>query len=234
MAYKAIRNHPLICSCTILIVFITSLVTITQFFHPELLHLLRRNPEKLASGEWWRLITPLLVHSDGWTQYVFNIVCITIIGFDTERLYGKLNFLFLYFIGGFTGEIAGYLWEPYGAGASVGLCGLLGGLFVLLLSRTHLSKPFVSILSLYIIVGLISFTLANVYISIGLFALVAILTAIVMKQAHAEKFLGILSSIGGLIGGLILFLYHDIHGAAILGGAFTACILLFLQTKTCN
>src|SRR5699024_6052159 len=93
---------------------------------------------------------------------------------------------------------------------------------------------FVSILSLYIIVGLISFTLANVYISIGLFALVAILTAIVMKQAHAEKFLGILSSIGGLIGGLILFLYHDIHGAAILGGAFTACILLFLQTKTCN
>ncbi|NRT70176.1 hypothetical protein [Clostridium beijerinckii] len=50
---------------TIAIALITSIVTISQFVNPQVLSILRRNPESLLSGQWWRIITPLLVHSDG-------------------------------------------------------------------------------------------------------------------------------------------------------------------------
>src|SRR5690625_5488679 len=68
------------------IVVVTSIVTLFQFAHPEVLSILRRDPESLASGEWWRMITPLLVHADGWGQYIFNVACIVIIGSEVERL----------------------------------------------------------------------------------------------------------------------------------------------------
>ena len=62
---KTIKNNKFFLSLTMVIVLITSIVTIFQFFQPEVLNILRRDPERLASGEWWRIITPLLVHSDG-------------------------------------------------------------------------------------------------------------------------------------------------------------------------
>lgn len=225
-----IKHNNYFYSLTMVIVLITSIVTIFQFFHPEVLSILHRDPAGLASGEWWRIISPLLVHADGWGQYIFNIACIIIIGIEVERLYGKANFLFLYLVGGLIGEIAGYAWEPYGAGASVGFCGLLGGLYIILLiSRKKVSNPLFPVLSLYIVVGLVSFANERIYVSIGLFIMVAVLTAIIMKRKNPIKLLGILSSIGGFIGGLTLLVFHDIHGAAILGGAFTAATLFLIQ-----
>ena len=185
---KTIKNNKFFLSLTMVIVLITSIVTIFQFFQPEVLNILRRDPERLASGEWWRIITPLLVHSDGWGQYIFNIVCIIVIGIEVERLYGKIDFLFLYLAGGLIGEIAGYAWEPYGAGASVGLCGLLGGLYIItLISRKKVANPLSLLLSLYIVVGLVSFASGRIYVSIGLFIMVGVLTGIIMKRKNPEK-----------------------------------------------
>ena len=227
---KTIKNNKFFLSLTMVIVLITSIVTIFQFFQPEVLNILRRDPERLASGEWWRIITPLLVHSDGWGQYIFNIVCIIVIGIEVERLYGKIDFLFLYLAGGLIGEIAGYAWEPYGAGASVGLCGLLGGLYIItLISRKKVANPLSLLLSLYIVVGFVSFASGRIYVSIGLFIMVGVLTGIIMKRKNPEKLLGTLSSIGGFIGVITLLVFHDIHGAAILGGSLTAVILFSLQ-----
>lgn len=180
-------------SMTMAVIAITSVVTILQFIYPQILIILRRNPTALGAGEWWRIITPMLVHADGWGQYVFNIAGITIIGIEVERSYGKIRFLILYLTGGLIGEIAGYAsWDPYGAGASVGLCGLLGGLFVVMISEKRYLNPIFTMLSLYIVVGLIGFASERIYVSLGLFIVVAILMAIIMQRTNRAKLLGIL------------------------------------------
>lgn len=229
MNYKIIKNNRFFYSLTMVIVVVTSIVTLFQFAHPNVLNMLRRDPEALASGEWWRMITPLLVHADGWGQYIFNVACIAIIGSEVERLYGRVHLLVLYLSGGLIGGVAGYAWEPYGAGASVGFCGLLGGFYLILISRRKISNPFFVMLSLYIVVGLLGFASGKVNVFIGLSVTVAVLVHIIMKQKDSERLLGIISGLGGFIGALTLLVMHDIHGAAILGGAFTVVILFCIQ-----
>ena len=121
---------------TLAIIAVTSAVTLLQFVYPEVLTMLRRNPSALAEGEWWRMVTPLLVHADGWWQYVLNMFFLAIIGVAAERIFSRFRFIILYLMGGLVGEIVAYAaWDPYGAGASVGFCGLLGGLCAVMLSR---------------------------------------------------------------------------------------------------
>ncbi len=113
---------------TTAILLVTGIFTALQFPFPGVLEALRRNPQALASGEWWRFISPLLVHADGWSQIIFNFTAIAVFGILAERIFGHWRWLLLYLVGGIAGEIAGYAWQPFGAGASVGLFGLLGGL----------------------------------------------------------------------------------------------------------
>lgn len=119
------RRFPI---CTTSVFVVTGIITTLQFFFPEVLANLRRSPDMVSSGEWWRFVTPLFVHSEGWPQIVFNGMCLAILGPIVERRYGSYRWLVLYFVAGFVGELAGLAWKPTGAGASVACCGLLGGL----------------------------------------------------------------------------------------------------------
>ncbi|MDY0410150.1 rhomboid family intramembrane serine protease [Virgibacillus soli] len=222
------KMHKSFYPMTMFIVAMTSIVTILQFIYPEILNIFRRDPVGLAAGEWWRVITPLLVHADGWWQYVFNIASIIIVGSEVERLYGGVKLLILYLAGGLIGEIVGYAsWDPYGAGASVGLCGLIGGLFVVMLSRERKIHIAPAMLSLYIIVGLVGIASEEIYVLIGLFIVASIVMAIIIRQKLA-KLSDILFGLGGLLGGVTLLVFRDIHGAAILGGSVTAIILILV------
>jgi len=126
---------------TLTLLAITGLITGLQFVFPEILTALRRSPDALRAGEWWRIITPLFVHAEGWPQILFNFTAIAIVGTIVERIYGSRLWLLFYFAGGLTGEIAGYAWKPHGAGASVGGAGLLGALALWLLSRKTPIQP---------------------------------------------------------------------------------------------
>jgi membrane associated rhomboid family serine protease len=107
----------------------TALITALQFIFPEILSEFRRNPAALRAGEWWRVVTPLFVQAEGWIQAGINGVGALIFLPLGEKLYGK-RFLVLYFVSGLVGEIAGYFWNPDGAGSSVGIAGVIGALFV--------------------------------------------------------------------------------------------------------
>lgn len=131
---------------TIAILVVTVILTGLQFVYPQVLDTLRRNPTALAAGEWWRMVTPLFVHSDGWLQILFNLIGIIVAAPFVERFYGSLYFLVLYFIPGLVGEITGYMWEPTGAGASVGLAGLVGSIFALALWKPAPFPPLTRIL----------------------------------------------------------------------------------------
>jgi len=119
---------------TISVLVVTGTFTALQFAYPPLLAALRRTPDVFSQHEWWRLITPILVHDGGWRQIAFNFSATLIAGWIVERLYSRGQWLVLYFLGALAGEFAGLAWQPYGAGNSVAGAGLLGGIAVWLLT----------------------------------------------------------------------------------------------------
>ena len=120
---------------TLAVLFITGIATLLQFCFPVFIATLERTPNMLAAGQWWRLITPILINPEGWSQIVFNLFGIAIIGFLVGRMFGSVRWLILYLAGAVVGELAGSVWKPAGAGSSVAICGLLGGLAAWLLWR---------------------------------------------------------------------------------------------------
>ncbi|MFW2488712.1 rhomboid family intramembrane serine protease [Clostridium chromiireducens] len=170
---------------TVCIICITTVFTLLQFIYPQMLSSLRRNPTALYSGQWWRLFTPLLVHSDknAWVQFIINMLGIAVLGTAVERLVGRYKFLLLYLAGGLAGEIAGYCgWDPFGAGASVGLCGLLGGLFILFIKGKSKMTPIIPVISLYFIVGLLGNASGSYVFTILICLSVSALQILAMKN----------------------------------------------------
>lgn len=220
---------------TVIIIFITSITTIFQFIDPQILAMLRRNPEALLAGQWWRIVTPLLVHSDGVLQFIINIIGIGVFGFAAERIFGSSKIIILYLAGGLAGEIIGYIgWDPFGAGASVGWCGILGGLiFWVFKNKNYKSNKIVLIFALYYIAGLIMNALRNYIVGAILFIVVISLQAFTLRQKNKNESTNLLIGLYGICGGLILIFLHDIHGAAIICGVCTAYILTaLLMNKT--
>ncbi len=126
------RHIPI---ATLVVLTATTIVSIAQFYQPSLLDLLGRRPGALADREWWRLVTPLFVHSAGWPHLLINLAWISLVGTVVERLMGSSRWLALYFVPGVVGELIGMAWKPHGGGASLGGSGLLGALFAWLLLR---------------------------------------------------------------------------------------------------
>jgi len=120
---------------TMAVLAVTALVTGAQFVWPQVLETLRRTPDALAAGQWWRTFSPLFVHAYGWPHLLFNLVWIGAAGVLVERRFGHIRWLILYFVPGVIGEFIGFVWDPHAAGASLGGCGLLGGLAAWLVLR---------------------------------------------------------------------------------------------------
>jgi rhomboid protease GluP len=118
---------------TVVVLTATTIVTVGQFFQPAVFDLLGRRPGALVGREWWRIVTPLFVHSAGWPHLVFNLAWISLVGTVVERRFGSRRWLVLYFVPGIIGELIGLTWKPHGGGASLGGSGLLGALCAWLL-----------------------------------------------------------------------------------------------------
>lgn len=96
-------------------------------------------PERIAAGEWYRLITPMFLHApDSIVHIGFNSYALYLFGPNMEQALGKRRFLILYLIAGFTGSAASYTFGSciaVGVGASGAIFGVLGGLLVFLYNR---------------------------------------------------------------------------------------------------
>jgi rhomboid protease GluP len=126
---KSIDNRHLPVA-TLAILILTAIVTSLQFFYPEIINILSRDPNALLAGQWWRLISPIFINPEGWNQIIFNFYLLIFFGILVEKFYGSISWIIFYFAAGFTGEIAGYLWQPYSGGSSVAIMGLIGAMLV--------------------------------------------------------------------------------------------------------
>ncbi|MEV0148407.1 MULTISPECIES: rhomboid family intramembrane serine protease [unclassified Nonomuraea] len=120
---------------------VTALTTAAGYLVPGFAQALARS-NAFFHGEWWRLITPILVNPEGWHQVVFNGVMLLVAGIAAERTFGRARWAALYLAGGLAGNAVGYVTSHYSAGSSVAVAGLAGGLAAWALSgRAGLPVP---------------------------------------------------------------------------------------------
>jgi len=170
---------------------------------------LRRDPAALSAGEWWRVVTPLVVQDGGLTGTVFNLASLAIVGTVAERLLGSGRWLVQYAVGGLAGEAAGYAWTPHGAGNSVAVCGLAGGLLALMLALGRRTPRVVVPVAVW-------YTFAIVVDAVA--TAVGAAAAAPHRDRGAERVLAVacLAAAAAITG------IRNLHGVALLAGACAA------------
>jgi rhomboid protease GluP len=96
--------------------------------------------EAIDAGQWWRLLTPMVLHG-GLTHLLFNSWAMYVLGTEAEQVYGTLRFLTIYLLSGLAGSIASYVFNP--AVLSVGASGAIFGLLGALAAFAFTSRSFV-------------------------------------------------------------------------------------------
>lgn len=212
---------------TILVLAVVIVASVVALIRPEVLDALRRDPDAIASGQWWRLVTALFVHADGVTALVFNAVGIALIGGAFEQRFGSRRFLLVYFIGGLAGQIAGYRWDPYGAGASVAMFSLVGAWAAYTL-RYRQSIPLLALIyALYELAAYAGSLIGGPASTIVLIVVLAIAFNLLLRRGHADlRLLSRLTAFVAIAVGLLLTVLQDNHGPPILIGALLAMALL--------
>jgi membrane associated rhomboid family serine protease len=119
-----LRRTPVL---TAALVVVTAVVSVAGLLSPPLLAALQRAPAGLH-GQAWRWVTSLLVQDGGVFGTVSNLAFLLVIGAAAEQVLPRRAMLGLYLTAGLVGQAAGYLWQPFGAGNSVAICGLAGAL----------------------------------------------------------------------------------------------------------
>lgn len=145
---------------TYLILFINLLVFIASMWlgkngsQEVLLRMGAKYNPRIWMGESWRLLTPLFLHA-GLAHFLLNSFALFQLGRVVERLFGKLRFVFLYFLSGLLGSALGTILRPevISVGASGALFGLLGALIYFSLRKPVTARRFFGS-SLWVVLGI--------------------------------------------------------------------------------
>ncbi len=170
------------------IIGITVVVSLLASNGSDLQALLMLDKQALAAGEWWRLVTPVLVHG-GLLHLLFNMYFLYLVGPLVEQLYGSARFVLLYVLTAAAGSAASFLFG--GSAPSVGASGAIFGLCGVLLVVSAVHRPVLDRRGRAIMSQIGFLVVLNLIIGFGFGALVA---ANIDNAAH----------VGGLLAGLWL------------------------------
>jgi membrane associated rhomboid family serine protease len=112
------------------ILILTALVFLGQILMPRLGDLLAMRPSFIIAGEWWRLVTPMLVHA-GVFHLLMNGYVLYAIGPAVEDRFGPPRFVVVYVVAGIAGSVFSFAFNgcfTSGVGASGAILGLIGAL----------------------------------------------------------------------------------------------------------
>ncbi|MEO8243935.1 MAG: rhomboid family intramembrane serine protease [bacterium] len=129
---------------TLAVAVLTSAGFVTQLLESGALEALQRNGSAIAAGQWWRLLTALLVQDGGWAGFVSNLAGLVLIGASAEQLISRRAWTALYLVPAFIVELIALRWQPVGGGNSVAWMALAGAMWILALR--HKGGPGLSLL----------------------------------------------------------------------------------------
>jgi rhomboid protease GluP len=123
---------------TLGVLVLLALALAAQIAVPGLLTLFERDGNAIARGDYYRLSTALWFQDGGLAGGAFNLTMLLVVGASAERLWNRWAWLLLYFGVGWSIECLALWWQPVGAGNSIAVCGLAGGLLAPSLIRPRL------------------------------------------------------------------------------------------------
>jgi membrane associated rhomboid family serine protease len=140
------------------ILILNVVVYAAQQLEPSLTGRFGLFPPAIADGEWWRLFTPMVLHSpDSALHLLMNSFVLWVYGPHVERVLGTMRFVAMYVIAGFAGSVASYAFSPariLGVGASGAIFGVAGALLVMLYRRRSSSFVYAEMRNLMLFIGL--------------------------------------------------------------------------------
>ena len=151
------------------IIVLNVVVFVAQNLIPGLTTHFASFPIAIANGEWWRLLTPMFLHSTGFIFHILmNMYVLYIFGPQVEEAFGTARFVVMYLVAGFFASAASYALGPcsvFGVGASGAIFGVVGVLLIFLYRRR--SSQFVAgyLRQLLFFVGInavLGFAIANI------------------------------------------------------------------------
>ena len=117
----------------------TLAVSVAALASPALMQAMTRDLTRLRAGQWWRLVTPVLVQPDGWGQLLFNLLGLVVVGLALEGRTSRSAWSFVYLLGGVGGVAVTMWWHPtdLGGGSSDAVAALIGAFAVLVAVENH-------------------------------------------------------------------------------------------------
>jgi membrane associated rhomboid family serine protease len=190
---------------------LTAAVALAQAADGSLLTRLERTPAELH-GDWWRIGTALLVQDGGVVGALSNLAFLGLIGVAAEQVLSRPRWL-LHYVGiGLGVELLAYEWQPVGAGNSIAVCGLAGGVAVAC-RRGDSRLPGYTAAALLVWSGALLGTMSDTLVVPGI-VLAAAAAALVRRHQKAVR----LVSLATAATGVVLAAATNIHGAALLAG----------------
>jgi membrane associated rhomboid family serine protease len=212
---RRFRRPPVV---TAVVFVVTATTSVLGLLVPGVPAALQRTPQGLH-GDWWRTFTSLFVQDGGVAGTVSNLAFLLVMGVLAEQVLSAWQWLVCYFGAGLVGELAGYAWQPRGAGNSVAICGLAGALTVALAVEARVPR-FAPVVLAYWAAALLGARWGPGPLLVGVAAGVAV-------QAAAGRGLpvGRPVAVAAAIVALVLLAARDLHGAAMVAGIAIAAAI---------
>ncbi|MEH7442244.1 rhomboid family intramembrane serine protease [Bacillus sp. JJ1122] len=172
-----IRYYPIV-TLVISIHILLYLVTTIPFFPSRyLFELLSGVNLYIVNGDYWRLVTPIFMHS-GFAHMLFNSFSLVLFAPALEQLLGRTKFILLYLATGIAANVATLSLEPL-TYTHVGSSGAIFGLFGFYIAIIFFRKAMMSrensqtIMTIAIIGIVMTFVQSNINITAHIFGLIA-------------------------------------------------------------
>lgn len=123
----------------------------------------------IASGELWRLFTPIFLHY-GILHLALNSYALWLLGQHCEHLLGRWRFLALYLLSGIGGNVAVFLFDSpntYAVGASGSIFGLMAALFFFFRKLKTDVRSIAALLILNLVLGMFFVSNLSVLAHVG-------------------------------------------------------------------
>lgn len=234
-------GRPSLPLLTLVVVLATTIGAAAQLADAGVFDAMRRDPDALANGEWWRIVSPLFV-LDGtpWLHYAADTAVLIVVGATLEWEVGALRWALLFAAGALAGQALGYAWDPDGAGVSVAICGLVGGLAVVQVvdRRLHLVAGLfcvglVMALASAVVVGMLGGdgVMASITVVVACAVLINVLMLSHRRSADSRTNVWLVAGVV-VVGALVLVWQQDIHGGALLAGLGLGVLLFGARRAT--